>query len=88
MAKRKQYSLDLKEAIVGAVKNGALQADVSRQFNIPYQTVGFWCRNQLQRGHVKNLPRKGRPKKTTPKEDKLRVRQKSAVNRATDTVKI
>lgn len=66
MKGRKQYSLDLKNAVISAVDGGLSQGEVARQFNIPYQTVGFWCRNQKARGHVDNQPRSGRPKKKYP----------------------
>lgn len=72
--KVKEYSEDFKIAVVKAVEANKSQSDVSRQFGISRQMVSIWCQNFRNRGNVAKLPRTGRPKITTDRDNKMIAR--------------
>lgn len=76
--KTKEYSEDFKTAVVKAVQDGHSQSEVARLFKISRQIISVWCRNFEARGTAAKLPRSGRPKKTTQKDDHIMVRLSKA----------
>lgn len=80
---RKEYSTDIKEAVIHALKIGRNQAEVARNFGISRQLVNVWNRLYRIRGHVNNKFRQGRPRKTTIRIDKIIKRQSIADPRKT-----
>lgn len=78
MPKRKEYSIEMREAVIRALKEGRTQISVSRDFGISRQLVSVWNRHYKVRGDVHNKSRSGRPRKTTIREDKLIRRQSVA----------
>ena len=58
-------SKELKQKVVNAFLAGKKQAAISRQFVLPRYSVSkiILCYNE--RGYLENLPKSGRPRKTT-----------------------
>ena len=71
MPKTKEYSNDIKNAVIAALQCGTSQAEVARSFKLSRQLVSAWNKAYNKRKSVENKPRSGRPKKTTSKEDRL-----------------
>lgn len=78
MPKRKEYSVDMREAVIRALNEGRTQISVSRDFGISRQLVSVWNRRYKDVDEVYNKRRSGRPRKTTIREDKLIKRQSVA----------
>lgn len=49
--------------------NGMTISDISRNINRDYKTVKRWIDNYEETGKMDDLPRKGAPRKTSPKDD-------------------
>lgn len=79
MPKVKEYSTDLKEAVIAALQNGRSQASVSRDFGLSRQIVSVWNRKFQSCGTVNNAQRSGRPRKTTERVDRD-IRRRSVAN--------
>jgi len=75
MPTRKEYSVEMREAVIRALNEGRTQSSVSRDFGISRPLVSVWNRRYKDRGEVYNKSRSGRPRKTTIREDKLIKRQ-------------
>lgn len=71
MPKRKEYSIEITEAVIYALKEGCTQISVSRDFGISRQLVSVRNRRYKVRGDVHNKSRSGRPRKTPIWKDKL-----------------
>ncbi|RDW26953.1 hypothetical protein B0I71DRAFT_129949 [Yarrowia lipolytica] len=62
-----------KGRIVGLADCGKNLAEISKQLDIPRSTVRDFIKRSKERGHYENVPRPGRPRKTTEEIDKLIV---------------
>lgn len=71
MPRRKEYSQDLKEAVIRGLKQGLTHSALSRQFSVPRTVVSYWVKKEKIAGNVKNNPRSGRPRKTSENLDRV-----------------
>lgn len=71
MPKCKEYSSDFRKAVINALKQGLKQIEVARIFKVSRQLVSAWNKLYNKRKTVENKPRNGRPKKTSPKVDRI-----------------
>ena len=78
MNRRHELSECDRAQIVGQIRLGLKQSDVAETFNITQSAVSKICSKFRNHGHVKNLPRPGRPRVTTRREDRHMVRQATA----------
>ncbi|XP_069669962.1 uncharacterized protein [Periplaneta americana] len=78
MPKQKEYSVDVRQAVLNALKKGKSQSSVAKDFGISQQLVSVWSRRHKQEGSVDNKPRSGRPRKTTVSEDRMICKQSVA----------
>lgn len=74
MPKVKEFSMDMKNAVIAALSTGKTKAEVARNFGISHQLVSSWERIFKLRGTLETKPRQGRPRKTSTREDKRIVR--------------
>lgn len=58
-------SKELKQRVVNAFLEGKRQSAISRQFVLPSYSVSKIISYYNERGHLENLPKSGRPRKTT-----------------------
>lgn len=58
---------------MGLADCGKNLAEISKQLDIPRSTVRDFIKRSKERGHYENVPRPGRPRKTTEEIDKLIV---------------
>ena len=79
MPKRKEYSVELKEAVVNTVRQGNSQSAVAKQFGLSQQLVSVWCKKKKLTGSLNNKPRSGRPRKTTERIDRI-IRKRSVAD--------
>lgn len=70
---RRELSEFDKGRIVGLADCGKNLAEISKQLDIPRSTVRDFIKRSKERGHYENVPRPGRPRKTTEEIDKLIV---------------
>jgi len=56
----KQYSVDLRERLPGAIDAGLSQAEASRLFGVGTSTITRWRQRQRETGSVTPKPRAGR----------------------------
>ena len=59
----KQYSVDLRERLLGAIDAGLSQAEAARLFGVGTATIARWRRRQREHGSVAPPPRPGRPRR-------------------------
>lgn len=70
----KQYSVDLRERLLGAIDAGLSQAEASRLFGVGTSTVCRWRQQRRETGSVDPKPRSGRPAAIGPAQaDPLRT---------------
>lgn len=72
---RRVYSKDIKLQVVALKERGTAQKDISNQLNIDKSVVSRILSRYESRGFVDNRPKTGRPRKTTPREDRKIVRK-------------
>ena len=65
----KQYSVDLRERLLGAIDAGLSQVEAARLFGVSTATLERWRRRQRERGSVAPHPRPGRPRRIAPSQD-------------------
>ena len=61
MVTMKQYSVDLRERLLGAIDAGLSQAEASRLFGVGTSTITRWRQQRRDTGDVTPKPRAGRP---------------------------
>lgn len=71
-------SIDLKQRILNAFNNGENQSTIARRFEVGRYTVSRILSKFQQRGHLRNMPKSGRPRKTTAYTDRLIKRMSRA----------
>ena len=69
MAERYHLNPGLRGEIVGMRKAGMSISSIARNVGVTRKTVRLWISREEERGNVDNLPRNGRPRKTTEAED-------------------
>src|SRR5687768_5554401 len=70
----KQYSVDFRERLLGAIDAGLMQAEASRLFGLGTSTITRWRQQYRATGSVAPEPRPGRPPAIGPVEaDALRA---------------
>ena len=57
----KQYSVDLRERLLGAIDAGLSQAEASRLFGVGTSTITRWRQQRQASGSLAPKPRPGRP---------------------------
>jgi transposase len=62
----KQYSVDLRERLLGAIDAGLSQAEASRLFGVGTSTIHRWRQQRAATGSVAPKPRPGRPPAISP----------------------
>jgi transposase len=62
----KQYSVDLRERLLGAIDAGLSQAEAARLFGVGTATIERWRRRQRESGSLAPRPRPGRPRCIAP----------------------
>ena len=77
MEKQKEYSDDMKSAVIAALKNEKSQAQVARDFNLSKQIISVWNCNEQSAGSVSNKQKSGRLPKHT---DHVTIRRMSVTN--------
>ena len=55
------------------LQNGSIQLNVARQFNVAESVISRLWNHHQKTGHVTDLPRSGRPRSTTQRQDHLLV---------------
>jgi transposase len=71
MPKGVKTSKQLKERVLEAFHNGERQAEISRRFVIPRYTVCRILQNYQERGHLDDILKTGRPRKSSLTTDRL-----------------
>lgn len=71
MPKVKEYSQDLKDAVISAIRKGKTQAQVAKDFGLSRQIVNVWKIKHQSTGTTDNKQRAGRPCKITPRTKNL-----------------
>jgi transposase len=71
MPKGVKTSKQLKERVLEAFHNGERQAEISRRFVIPRYTVCRILQNSKERGHLDDILKTGRPRKSSLTTDRL-----------------
>ena len=66
LAGMKQYSVDLRERLLGAIDAGLSQAEAARLFGVGTATIERWRRRQRETGRVAPRRRPGRPPRIAP----------------------
>jgi len=56
----KQYSVDLRERLLGAIDAGLSQAEAARLFGVGTRTISRWRQQRRATGHLAPKPRSGR----------------------------
>lgn len=80
MPKQKEYSDDIKSAVIAALKSiGTSQAQVASNFNLSRQIISVWNRKQQSTGSVSNKQRSGRPPNLIDKVSRI-IRRMSVAN--------
>ena len=51
------------------LQDGSIQLNVARQFNVSQSVISRLWNHYQQTGNVTDLPRGGRPRSTTPRQD-------------------
>ncbi len=65
LAGMKQYAVDLRERLLGAIGAGLSQAEAARLFGVGTATIERWRRRQRESGTL--APRPGRPRRIGPR---------------------
>jgi transposase len=65
----KQYSVDLRERLLGAIDAGLSPAEAARLFRVGPATITRWRRRQRERGHLAPSPRPGRPRRISSAQE-------------------
>lgn len=73
MGRRPGLSLDNRNIALGLLEAGTRVADVARRFGVHERTIFRLQARFRQTGNVKDRPRSGRPRITTPREDRYVV---------------
>ena len=71
MPKQKEYSDDIKSAVIAALKNEKSQVQVARDFSLSRQIILVWNRKEQSTGSVSNKQKSGRPPKLTDHVSRL-----------------
>jgi DNA-binding transcriptional regulator LsrR (DeoR family) len=71
MPKGVKTSKQLKERVLEAFHNEERQAEISRRFVIPRYTVCRILQNSKERGHLDDILKTGRPRKSSLTTDRL-----------------
>jgi transposase len=70
----KQYSVDLRERLLGAIDAGLSQAEAARLFGVGTSTITRWRQQRRETGSLAPKPRPGRPPAIGPDQaDALRT---------------
>jgi putative transposase len=64
----KQYSVDLRERLLGAIDAGLSQAEAARLFGVGTATIERWRRQRRETGGVVPRSRLGRPRRIAPEQ--------------------
>lgn len=83
MPKVKEYSQDLKDAVINALRGGRTQAQVSKDFGLSRQIVNTWYKKKRETGTTENQKRTGRPTKITQRTKNLILKLSKADPRRT-----
>ena len=73
MGRRPGMTSDERQMAIGMLSAGARVRDVAQHFNFTERTIHRLKSRFLQTGSVSDLPRSGRPRKTTAREDRYLV---------------
>ncbi len=73
MGRRAGMTLERRQMAIGMLTAGMKVRDVARHFLVHECTIGRLKRRFLETGAVADRPRSGRPRKTTPREDRFIV---------------
>lgn len=79
----KQYSVDLRERLLGAIDAGLSQAEAARLFGVGTATIERWRRRRRESGTVAPRPRPGRPRRIGPEHVAALTAQVQAAPAAT-----
>jgi transposase len=71
----KQYSVDLRERLLGAIDAGLSQAEAARLFGVGTATITRWRRQQRERGSVAPRPRPGRARRIGRAQERVLLAQ-------------
>ena len=70
MAQRRQLDTLLQGRIIGRLEAGQTQTEVSRALNVPQSVISRLWRRFQDTGDVRRIPVQGRPRVTTPQQDR------------------
>lgn len=87
MVRGRSLPKQIKEKIIEALNNGDSLSEVSRRFDIPKQTVYSIKKRFQERGHLDNMSKSGRPKKTSIRQDR-KIRRLSVADPRRSAVNI
>ncbi|KAF5312510.1 hypothetical protein D9619_002328 [Psilocybe cf. subviscida] len=71
---KSRHSAAVKNQLVGAIAAGISIRQAARQFNIPRATANDIWQKFQRTGSTENLPKSGRPKKVTPRMERMAIR--------------
>jgi len=74
-----RLSLVDKVRAIGQIKAGVHQSEIAQIFDVDQSTISRWRRKFRETGDVKDRPRSGRPRITTPGEDRYIRRMSSRI---------
>lgn len=75
MFKMRRFTLETRARIIGMIEAGLSKTEISRKFNCRWQTVHDIHKKWMTHGHVKDLPRSGRPKELCVREERQIARE-------------
>ncbi len=73
MGRRAGMKLERRQTAIGMLTAGMKVRHVARHFRVNESTIGRLKRRFNETGRVADRPRTGRPRKTTPREDRFIV---------------
>lgn len=83
MKNKKNHSVAIRELILKKREDGLTIREIATQIKVPFQTVGKIIQKNNKGEPVEDIPRSGRPKKTTNRIDRTIVRKSVADPRKT-----
>lgn len=86
MPRNSHVSIKTKELIIKRIQEGVSYSSISKQLEVPKSTIGDIWKRFRERGDINRKPGSGRPRKTTPKNDRVlkRLSQKDPRKSAVD----
>ncbi len=79
--------MKMRGMILGMKEAGLSAAEITRRLGVNQKTVDLWLKRNEEEGNIKNHPKPGRPKKTSPQQD-ADIERKALEDPLKDAVRI